>query len=75
MPKDNDRKVLLNLPGGGFVMGVAGGTGMIESIPLAAMAGRSGLGHAFFYNIDLPESREAFDVMAQFFQQHLKLAK
>jgi acetyl esterase/lipase len=34
-----------------------------------------GLGHAFFYNIDLPESREAFDVMAHFFQQHLKLAK
>jgi acetyl esterase/lipase len=34
-----------------------------------------GLGHAFFYNIDLPESREAFDVMTQFFQQHLKLAK
>ena len=34
-----------------------------------------GLGHAFFYNIDLPESREAFAVMAHFFQQHLKLAK
>jgi len=32
-----------------------------------------GLGHAFFYNIDLPESREAFDVMARFFQRHLKL--
>jgi acetyl esterase/lipase len=34
-----------------------------------------GLGHAFFYNPDLPESREAFDVMARFFQQHLKLSK
>ncbi len=34
-----------------------------------------GLGHAFFYDIDLPESREAFDVMAAFFRKHLKLAK
>jgi acetyl esterase/lipase len=34
-----------------------------------------GLGHAFFYNPDLPESREAFDVMARFFQRHLKLSK
>lgn len=34
-----------------------------------------GLGHAFFYNIDLPESREAFEVMARFFQKHLKLEK
>lgn len=34
-----------------------------------------GLGHAFFYNIDLPESREAFDVMARFFQRHLKLGQ
>lgn len=34
-----------------------------------------GLGHAFFYDINLPESREAFEVMARFFQQHLKLAK
>lgn len=34
-----------------------------------------GLGHAFFYNIDLPESREAFQVMADFFGDHLKLAK
>jgi acetyl esterase/lipase len=32
-----------------------------------------GLGHAFFYNIDLPESREAFQVMADFFEKHLKL--
>lgn len=32
-----------------------------------------GLGHAFFYNIDLPESREAFEVMAQFFRRHLDL--
>jgi monoterpene epsilon-lactone hydrolase len=34
-----------------------------------------GLGHAFFYNIDLPESKEAFDVMALFFRKHLKLAQ
>jgi len=34
-----------------------------------------GLGHAFFYNIDLPESREAFDVMTRFFQKHLRLAQ
>jgi acetyl esterase/lipase len=34
-----------------------------------------GLGHAFFYNPALPESREAFDVMAHFFRQYLKLAK
>jgi acetyl esterase/lipase len=34
-----------------------------------------GLGHAFFYNIDLPESREAFQVMTDFFVQRLKLAK
>ena len=34
-----------------------------------------GLGHAFFYNIDLPESREAFQVMADFFAKHLKLER
>lgn len=34
-----------------------------------------GLGHAFFYDIDLPESREAFQVMANFFEKHLKLQK
>ena len=38
MPKGNSRKILLNLPGGGFVMGAANGTGMLESIPLAALA-------------------------------------
>ena len=32
-----------------------------------------GLGHAFFYNIDLPESREAFEVMTRFFRKHLRL--
>jgi acetyl esterase/lipase len=37
-PKANARKILLNLPGGGFVMGMAPGTGMVESIPLAALA-------------------------------------
>lgn len=30
-----------------------------------------GMGHGFFGNVDLPESREAFDVMARFFQTHL----
>jgi epsilon-lactone hydrolase len=34
-----------------------------------------GLDHAFFYNIDLPESREACDVMSDFFRRHLRLAK
>jgi epsilon-lactone hydrolase len=37
IPKANAKKILLNLPGGGFVMGAAGGTGMIESIPLAGL--------------------------------------
>lgn len=31
-----------------------------------------GLGHAFFLNPDLPESKEAFRVMADFFAAHLK---
>lgn len=35
----NRKKILLNLPGGGFIMGAAGGTGMMESIPLASLAG------------------------------------
>ena len=30
-----------------------------------------GMGHGFFGNVDLPESKEAFDVMARFFQRHL----
>jgi acetyl esterase/lipase len=34
-----------------------------------------GLGHAFFYDIGLPESREAFEVMARFFRKHLDLAE
>jgi acetyl esterase/lipase len=38
VPKANAAKILLNLPGGGFIMGMAPGTGMIESIPLAAIA-------------------------------------
>jgi acetyl esterase/lipase len=38
IPPANRKKILLNLPGGGFVMGEAGSTGMVESIPLAAMA-------------------------------------
>ncbi|MEG3143638.1 alpha/beta hydrolase fold domain-containing protein [Sphingomonas sp. RT2P30] len=39
VPKINKSKILLNLPGGGFVMGMAPGTGMVESIPLSALAG------------------------------------
>lgn len=30
-----------------------------------------GLFHGFFYNADVPESKEAFDVMAKFFDRHL----
>ena len=30
-----------------------------------------GLFHGFFYNADVPESREAFDVMIKFFDSHL----
>lgn len=37
--KANRGKILLNLPGGGFIMGAATGTGMLESIPLAGLAG------------------------------------
>ena len=32
-----------------------------------------GLGHAFFYDIGLPESKEAFAVMSTFFRKHLQL--
>jgi len=39
MPAANRDKILLNLPGGGFVMGTSNGTGMVESIPLARLAG------------------------------------
>ena len=38
VPRANAKKIMLNLPGGGFVMGTANGTGMIESIPLASLA-------------------------------------
>lgn len=34
-----------------------------------------GLDHAFFYNIDLPEAKEAFEVQRRFFVRHLKLAE
>ncbi len=37
IPAANRNKVMLELPGGGFVMGAAHGTGMVESIPLAAI--------------------------------------
>jgi acetyl esterase/lipase len=29
------------------------------------------MGHCFFFDTDLPESKEAFDVMAKFFDRHL----
>jgi acetyl esterase/lipase len=32
-----------------------------------------GLPHAFWYNSDLPESREAYEVIAKFFDRHLHL--
>jgi epsilon-lactone hydrolase len=38
MPAANHAKILLDLPGGGFALGTAPGTGMLESIPLAALA-------------------------------------
>jgi epsilon-lactone hydrolase len=28
--------------------------------------------HGFFYNADVPESRDAFDVMIKFFDRHLR---
>ena len=31
-----------------------------------------GLFHGFFYNADVPESRDAFDVMIKFFDRHLR---
>lgn len=34
-----------------------------------------GLGHAFFYDPNLPESREAYAVMARFFAEHLALGE
>jgi acetyl esterase/lipase len=39
VPAANAHKIMLNLPGGGFVMGTAAGTGMVESIPLVARSG------------------------------------
>lgn len=34
-----------------------------------------GMWHAFFMDVDLPESREAFDVIAKFFDRHLGSGK
>jgi acetyl esterase/lipase len=31
-----------------------------------------GLFHGFFYNPDVPESRDAYDVMVRFFDKHLR---
>ena len=30
-----------------------------------------GMNHAFFYNSELPESREAYAIMVDFFEKHL----
>lgn len=30
-----------------------------------------GMGHGFFANVDLPESKEVYDVVAKFFNSHL----
>ena len=30
-----------------------------------------GLFHGFFYNVDVPESRDCFDVIVKFFDKHL----
>jgi acetyl esterase/lipase len=30
-----------------------------------------GLFHGFFYNVDVPESREVFNVIVRFFDRHL----
>jgi hypothetical protein len=30
-----------------------------------------GLFHGFFYNPDVPESQEAYDVIVRFFEKHL----
>lgn len=38
-PKHGRRKVLIDLPGGGFILGDAATTGLTESIPLAALGG------------------------------------
>lgn len=38
VPEGNKTKILIDLPGGGFVAGTADGSGMTESIPLAGMA-------------------------------------
>jgi acetyl esterase/lipase len=33
--------------------------------------GWDGMNHAFFYNSELPESREAYAIMVDFFETHL----
>ena len=30
-----------------------------------------GMFHGFFYNVDVPESRDCYDVIVKFFDQHL----
>jgi acetyl esterase/lipase len=34
-----------------------------------------GMDHGFFYNPDLPESQEAFDLMTRFFRQQFERAR
>jgi acetyl esterase/lipase len=30
-----------------------------------------GMGHCFLYDVGLPESRDAYDIIARFFDEHL----
>lgn len=52
-PQGKRRKLLINLPGGAFLVGDAGSTGLIESIPLA------GLGDFDILTIDYRQAPEA----------------
>ncbi|WP_395395953.1 alpha/beta hydrolase fold domain-containing protein (plasmid) [Novosphingobium sp. BL-8A] len=45
---------------------------LIRNGVAASLHAWDGLGHAFFLNPELPESKEAFRVMADFFTAHLK---
>lgn len=38
VPAPNRGKILFNIPGGGFTLGMADGTGLLESAPLASLA-------------------------------------
>jgi monoterpene epsilon-lactone hydrolase len=44
---------------------------MVKAGVAASLHVWDGVGHCFFVDVDLPESREAFAVMTKFFDQHL----